>query len=373
MDVVEAAAGASLLGDLIYTCHPLDAGRHMLALGSVGEISTHNRWHEDPNMRGVLRVHGALPHLSGDGDVRTATVRVQAVYETDASCPPFGQSPRESGGALGMSPTTGHPVRRVDEELVQALVARHADDVVYLGRVYRSPVRLPLFVRDYVGPATDGAYHVGIFGRSGSGKTALATYWLAVQMRHPDLSILVFDPQGQFTRQPDGFVLDLQAYARRFGRQVLTLSIAEDLQLPQDAGLVLELLDDTPFFPHLVVRQGQNREAASAELERKLRDLTGWHTMSAEEVLRQMLTNMIDDRQALVRIFATTGPRDRFTNSLQLALDRPEEFGALLDAFAPIHSLFTHSGHNGNRRSLRGCCIRSSTTRSAPSRTWSST
>lgn len=353
MDVVESASGASLLGDLIYTCHPLDGGRHMLALGSVGEIATHNRWHEDPNMRGVLRVHGALPHLSGDGDVRTATVQVQAVYETDAACPPFAQDPRESGGALGMSPTTGQPVRRVDEGLVQALVQRHQDDVVYLGRVYRSDVRLPMFVRDYAGPATDGAYHVGIFGRSGSGKTAFATYWLAMQLRHPELSVLVFDPQGQFARQPDGFVLDLQGFARQFGREVLTLSIAEDIQMPKDATLALELLEGTSFFRHLTIKTALNREAAVSELERKLQAVTDWEALPAADVLRTILQALADDDQALQRIFSGKPQRDRLSTSVLLALTDENEFGHLLAEFSPIHSLFTSESARGRRVNLR--------------------
>lgn len=101
-----------------------------------------------------------------------------------------------------MNPTTGDDVRRVHEGLVQALIARHHDQAVYLGRVYRSWIRLPTFVRDYTSNATGGAFHVGIFGRSGSGsgRTALATYWLAMQVRHAGLSLLVFSPQGHFTQ-----------------------------------------------------------------------------------------------------------------------------------------------------------------------------
>ena len=50
--------------------HPLDDGQYLLGLGTVGEIQTRNRWHEDPNMKGVLRIDGTLPHLWADGDVR---------------------------------------------------------------------------------------------------------------------------------------------------------------------------------------------------------------------------------------------------------------------------------------------------------------
>ena len=231
VDLVESASAQTLLGDLVYTSHPIAGDTNLLALATVGEIVTQNRWHEDPNMRGVLRVHGSLPHLSADGDVRIAKVRVQAVYETSGPVPPFAMSPREAGGALGMSPTTGRAVYRADEDLVQALIARHTNDVVYLGHIYRSPVRLPMYAREFTDPNTDGAFHTGVFGRSGSGKTAFASYMIAMQMRHRAMSFFVFDPQGQFTNQRE-LVLDLQRYAREYGRPVRTLSVAESIRLP---------------------------------------------------------------------------------------------------------------------------------------------
>ena len=353
IDVVESASGGSLLGDLVYMTHPLDGGRNLLALGTVGEIETRNRWHEDPNMRGVLRVHGSLPHLSGDGDVRTAKVQIQAVYDTDRPNPPFATDPREAGGALGMSPATGGDVHRVDQALVDGLVARHANEVVYLGHVYRSPVRLPMYVRDFAGPATDGAFHTGIFGRSGSGKTAFATYLLAIQMRHRSLSFFVFDPQGQFTQQT-GMVLDLQACARSFGRQVHTLSVAEDIRLPQDAPLALELLDATGFFGQLTIKPGQNLEAAKDEFERLLRGHAGWADQDAATVLRTMLTDLAGDQNALQRIYVSQGPRARLAGVLQSALTEQREFDVLADRFGSIHSLFGRDRpHGGHRTSLQ--------------------
>lgn len=355
MDVVESASGCALLGDLVATAHPLDGGRHLIALGTVGEIETRNRWHEDPNMRGVLRVHGSLPHLSAQGDVRTAKIQVQAVYEADRPRPPFEDNPSESGGSLGMSPTTGQPVRRVDEDLVQALVARHADEVVYLGRVYRSSVRLPMFVRHFATPATDGAFHTGIFGRSGSGKTALATYLLAIQMRHPELGVFVFDPQGQFTNET-GLVLSLQAAARGYGRQVRNLSIAEDIRLPKDAGLLLELLDDTGFFRVLTLKSNNdNRESAREELSRLLRTLDGWETRTAGDLLRDLLQELLNDDRALQRIYASKNPRDRLAGTMQGLLDDASEFALLTAEFEPVHALFTErTPSGGHRTSLEG-------------------
>lgn len=349
VDVVDEAASTTLLGDLVALTHRLEEDRHLLALGTVAEIETRNRWHEDPNMRGVVKLHGSLPHLSAVGDTRTASVIVQAVYETDAPEPPFGELPEESSGALGMSPTTGVPVRRVDDATVGALVARHRREIVYMGHIYRTQVQLPLYVRDFAGEQTDGAFHVGVFGRNGSGKTALAVYLLAAQMRHPSLGVLAFDPQGQFSSQ-GGFPFDLQAWAASLGRPVEVRSIAEELQLPPWPKTFAELLEGAQFFHFLTIRNSQNREAARAEFTRLLRNMDGWTEQEPDALLRTLLTMLMNDDQVLARIFNTRGPRDRLTDTLGRTLDSTGDFNALAQIFRPVHSVFAPVNLHGRRR-----------------------
>lgn len=341
IDIVDGANEQSLLGDMVYTSHAAGAGEHMVALGTVTEIETRNRWHEDPNMRGVLRVRGTLPHLSADGDVRTAKVRVQAVYRADNTRPPFTSLPREDGGALGMSPTTGAPVCTVTEDLVQGLVRRHKDDLVYLGRIYRTGVRLPMFIRSFLDGASDGAYHTGIFGRTGSGKTALAARYMAMQLRFPAMGMLVFDPQGQFTDTRRAMPVKLHDIAAAYGHEVKLYSVAEDVRLPKDGPLLVDLLDRTRFFPALTMRnQNLNRESARYELSRIIREQNAWEEAEPAALLRAALESLVKDAPALERIYTGKEPRTRLSNAIQRALDEPIEFDALLGEFAPVHGLF---------------------------------
>ncbi|MER6562098.1 DUF87 domain-containing protein [Streptomyces sp. NPDC001027] len=349
VDVSADAAGTTLLGDLVALTHQLRADRHLLALGTVAEIETRNRWHEDPNMRGVIKVHGSLPHLSAVGDTRTAKVIVQAVYETDAPEPPFRELPQEASGAMGMSPTTGVPVRRVDDATVEALVARHRHEMVYLGHIYRTQVQLPLYVRDFAGTQTDGAFHVGVFGRNGSGKTALAVYLLAAQMRHLSLGLLAFDTQGQFASQAD-FPFDLQSWAASMGRPVQVLSIAEDLRLPPWATTFADLLEGAKFFDFLTIRKQENREAARAELIRLLRDSDEWTQQEPDALLRTLLTSLMQDVPALTRIYNTAGPRERVVNTIERVLSNTGEFNELAQIFRPVHSVFSPTNLAGQPR-----------------------
>jgi len=353
VDILQDATNAPLHGQLVYLAHPLGE-RVLVALGTVTEIVTQNRWHEDPNMRGVLKRYGTLPHLSAEGDVRTAEVVVQAAYLADNVDPAQGEPPIESGGSLSMSPTTGAEVGRVTDEFLTQLLRRHAEEIIYLGHIYNhEDVKLPLIIRDF-GRAEEGgageAYHTGIFGMTGSGKSALASYLLAAQLRHPHLAVLVMDPQGQFTGER-GLPFSLQEWAEGQGRQVLTYSISQDIRLQQDALLLAELLEQTRFFKDvLTIKSSENRESAIQEFARTLRGLTKWDEAVPDDVLRNAATALVNDQQALQRIYASQTARDRLQGALNTMLSDAAEFEIAAEIFRPLHSLFTATNAAGRAR-----------------------
>jgi Helicase HerA, central domain len=357
VDIVGDASAAPLHGQLAYLTHPLGE-KTLIALGTVTEIQTSNRWHEDANMRGVLKRHGSLPHLSEVGDVRTADLLVQAAYEATSVDPSVGDPPTESGGALSMSPTTGSPVIRVSDEFLSQLLRRHASEITYLGTIHRSDVRLPLKLRHF-GPESSGgsgeAYHLGIFGMTGSGKSALASYLIATYARHTDMGILVMDPQGQFTTER-GLPFSLRKWAREQGRSVLNYSISRDLRLARDVGLLGDLLEVTPFFKDaLSVKATENRITAGSEFARTLRAIDKWDELAPQDVLRRVLTTMLADERALVRIYASQASRDRLVGAIEGILGTPADMDVALETFAPLHNLFApKNGAGENRKSLWG-------------------
>lgn len=356
VDILEDAVGAPLHGQLVALSHPLDK-RCLIALGTVTEIRTANRWHEDPNMRGVLKKHGSLPHLSDVGDVRTADVLVQAAYLSDSSDPSKGDPPIEHGAALSMSPTTGATVSRVTDNFLEQLLRRHADEIVYLGKIYRTDdVKLPLTIRHFGAAKAGGAgeaYHTGIFGMTGSGKSAFASYLLAAQLRHPELAILIMDPQGQFTSE-EGLPFSLQEWAEKSGRKVLTYSISSDLRLDQDAFLLSDLLGLTRFFRDVLTLKGEeNRDSAVAEIRRLLQGHKGWPDLDPDKVLRAVLTDLDSDQQALTRIYSSAASRTRLQGILTAILSDDSQFELAAEPFRALHSLFTKKNlQGGDRKSL---------------------
>ena len=356
VDILEDATGFPLRGQLVSLTHRMD-NRYLIALGTVTEIKTLNRWHEDPNMRGVLKRHGSLPHLSAVGDVRTADVAVQAVYLADHENPSDGEPPMESGGSLAMSPTTGGQVRRITDTFLSDLLRRHREEIVYLGSAYgMEDVKLPLTLRHF-GPADQGgageAYHTGIFGMTGSGKSGFAAYLLAAYARHPSLGILVMDPQGQFASEV-GLPFSLQEWAESIGRRVDVLSVSQDLRLRQNAPLLIELLQQTRFFRDLLVIRGpQPYESAVAEFTRVLQGQTGWSNVDALTVLRNILTALRSDPAAIQRIYAQPQGQQRLLTQMNAMLTDPVQLQMAMDLFGPLHSLFTdRNPAGGARRSM---------------------
>ena len=65
---------------------------------------------------------------------------------------------------------------------------------------------LPSWFRHF-GESADGglgdAMHIGIFGKTGSGKSVLGKMVMLSYMRHPGMSLLVLDPQGEFSKIGD--------------------------------------------------------------------------------------------------------------------------------------------------------------------------
>jgi hypothetical protein len=352
VDILEDAEGAPLQGELVYLAHPMK-DKCLIAIGTVTEIRTQNRWHEDPNMRGVLKHHGTLPHLSAVGDVRTADVLVQAAYVSQKADPAEGDPPIESGGALSMSPTTGAQVSRVNDSFLSNLLRRHKKSITYLGHIYRSNVRMPVTIRHF-GSTKDGgageAYHSGVFGMSGSGKSGLAAYFIAAQLRHPSMAVLVIDPQGQFTSE-EGLPFSLQSWAQSQGRSTRALALSTDLRLQKDAFLLSDLLSLTRFFRDVLTLKAEaNRESAVAEFRRVLQGIENWENTDPALVLRSVLQSLAADQNGLQRIYSMKDRRDKFAGTLSTMLDEPTEFRLALDEFVPVHSLFCATNLQGGKR-----------------------
>jgi DNA helicase HerA-like ATPase len=203
LDVLLDASSERLVGALL-ALETRQDGRALSVVGQVTSLALSNKWHEDSVFRNLIKRTGDIPPVTNRQDTRTAEFIVSATFEQLGT----GWQP----GMLGMVPPTGTRARRVTQKLLDELLALHKDELFYLGDAYGNDVMYPMFVKHFSDPPRGAgeAFHIGIFGKTGSGKSGLAKMLLLGYARHPELGILVIDPQGEFTLEARGTTVGSQ-------------------------------------------------------------------------------------------------------------------------------------------------------------------
>lgn len=351
IDILQTSESSKVLGQLVYLVVPQD-GRQLAVIGQISHVETKNRWHEDLTFRGIIKRRGHLPHLSDHADVRTATISVQAC---------FGVAPGESEevieSILGISPSTGLTIYRVRDEVLEALLRKYADQLLCLGRVYGTDVKMPFWLKHF-GEGEGGAgeaYHIGVFGRSGSGKSGLAAHMLLGYARHSQMGMILIDPQSQFS---SGAKLPFNLFDKltRLGREVSVYRLVERLRFSaRELKLFCRILAKTNFYRGIGVAHPDNQEYAAQELQAKiqqtLRDRNVTLEAPPDDLMQTCLTALAQDALALQRIYTSRDPRQRLADTIARILADADERQRLCDeSWQPALDLFMQQDSRGNRR-----------------------
>jgi hypothetical protein len=334
LDILGSAVTRKLVGELALFRFSQDTSPHF-ALGQITEIQLRNIWHEDPTMRSLIRQRGRVDAVSERQDTHLGQMVISAVFRKGGAA---GYEP----SILGTVPATGTPIHLVTDPVLDELLRPYRDQIFYLGHVYGSKPRLPLWFKHFDrGPDGAGeAYHLGIFGKTGSGKSVLAKMILLAYARYPKMALLVIDPQGEFARDmPSGgstgeFALQVGDVARKLGKQPVVLTV-KNLVLDRWE-LFEQILFESLLFERLTVPKGENRELACGILADKLQkakvNLKELHQRASFDRAWSFLQ---DDK--VQRIFyRTEASRARFNDALHDAA--PDEFFA--DYWGPVAELF---------------------------------
>ncbi len=334
LDILGSAVMRKLVGELALFRFSQDTSPHY-ALGQITEVQLRNIWHEDPTMRSLIRQRGRVDAVSERQDTHLGQMLISAVFRKGG---PAGYEP----SILGTVPATGTPIHLVTDPVLDELLRPYRDQIFYLGHVYGSKPRLPLWFKHFDrGPDGAGeAYHLGIFGKTGSGKSVLAKMILLAYARYPKMALLVIDPQGEFARDmkkggtSGEFALPVGDVARKLGKQPVTLTV-RNLVLDRWE-LFEQILFESQFFERLTVPKGENRELACGILSDKLQKakikLADLHQRKSFDVAWKLLQ---DDKVQKV-FYRTETSRARFDTALHEA--DPNEF--FNDYWGPVAELF---------------------------------
>ena len=193
LDILGHSVNKNLVGQLAMFHYIQDNSSHY-ALGQINEITLRNRWLEAATIQSIIREKEQLDSISEIQDTHRGEMIVSAVFSHQSE--DYGQS------KLGTVPKTGTSIRIVDNPFLDELLQPYKSQIFYLGKVYGSKPKLPLWFKHFgEGPNGLGeAYHLGIFGKTGSGKSVLAKMILLAYARHRQMGLFVLDPMGEFSQ-----------------------------------------------------------------------------------------------------------------------------------------------------------------------------
>jgi len=193
VDVLGTAINNKLVGNLCIFDYKQE-GTDNFALGQIVEVSMRNIWAEDATMRGIIKQKGSVPPITEKQDFHIAEMMTSAVFSVN--------NDSISQSMLGTVPSTGTSVRLIDEKIMDKLFSEYKEQLFYLGKVYGTTIKMPMWLKHFGSLESGGAgeaYHIGIFGKTGSGKSRLAEMMMLGYAKHKEMSILVLDPQSQFS------------------------------------------------------------------------------------------------------------------------------------------------------------------------------
>lgn len=334
LDILGGAVNRKLVGELVVLGFEQDDARHY-AIGQITEIQLRNIWHEDPTMRSLIRQRGRVDAVSERQDTHLGQMVTSAVFrDAGASYKP---------SILGTVPSTGTPIHRVTNAVLNTLLQPYRNQLFYLGHVYGSNSHLPLWFKHF-GRGPNGAseaYNLGIFGKTGSGKSVLAKMILLAYARYPEMALLVIDPQGEFARDinnagdsTDEFALPLGRLLRHYGKPPVVLSV-RDLVLDRWE-LFEEIFLESLFFQRLTMRRGENRENACRILVEQLKKAKIRLAKLHERQSFDKAWDLLGEKSIQKQIYLSGSPRNRFSEALDDA-DQDEYFRQY---WAPITELF---------------------------------
>ena len=211
---------------------------------------------------------------------------------------------------------------------MKKMVEAYADHVVYVGRVFGSDVLLPSWFRHFGESKTGGtkeAMHIGIFGKTGSGKSVLGEMVMLSYMRHPNMSLLVLDPQGEFSKIEDDN--EVRDFVKSLKKKVDAFNISDLVLLP-DLDLFKKILIDSQFLKRLGIRADKNQWDAAYQIVKILRsksqariDVTGkiWPGQAHKRAVFDIVWEDLQKPEYLNHIYSTPAGRKRVQDTMEYA------------------------------------------------------
>lgn len=311
-----------LKNQMVYLDVQTNDGDTNRALGFVTEITTDNHLSKDLTYL-TNQTQSSNVNKTNKHDFRTIDLKIASTFSG-------GNGKWKGDKPLPTSPSSGTSVYAATREVVSNLFS--SDDqsrLSYLGHIRGADnVPAPL-IMPYFG-SQRGSSSSAVLGRTGSGKTNFTCYVLTTQMKYEDGAIVVIDPQGQWNNE-NGFTVSPKNFAQSLGRDVISLRIAEDVQLELNEDNFVSILTQVDLWAKLGRMAKENRDLLSIEVAESIVSL-GQKALNRDhrELLTQILETIINSPATVARIYASEDRQKNFRQSV-LALIDPNK--GLIEAY----------------------------------------
>ncbi len=283
VDIREEFVNSPLEGKIFYF-KLKEGAEEKIILAQLFGLEGTNKWHEDPTFKAVIKKRGSFPYLSGVSDVKSAELELLGAFQelSDSTASAENTKKKDSKttqtykrAILYTPPPSGSDVYEVTPELIKSLVASE-EGIAFIGYVYGSATNtpVPMYVRHF-GPTDKGgfgeAYHFGVFGQTGQGKSIFAAQLIAAMAGNVgtnQLGILIIDPAGEFSNDSFGMQdsklnFKLHSLLKKAGRVITSVDISK-IQL-ENTGTFSEMLRRNDVFKELGFLKADKQEQITEE------------------------------------------------------------------------------------------------------------
>lgn len=317
LDILGTAVTKKLVGELALFRFPQD-GNPNYALGQIIEVQLRNIWLEDPTMRSLARQRGQVNPVSGQQDTHLGQMTVSAVFS--------GKGSKFEPSRLGTVPATGTYINLATDQILDRLLERYQEEIFYLGKVYGSAPKLPLWFKHF-GRGLHGAgeaYHIGIFGKTGSGKSVVAMMVLIAYARYKNMGIFILDPQGEFAlslkkkeKISDMIYIFNSDVLKSLGRKYQIFDL-KNLRLDRWE-IFAELLREYRFFFELGIKSSEYQDIAADDIIKFLKKESSIRLDNLDKAALEKVLKYI--HKAIERIYGQRAGIDRVRDFIKETLD----------------------------------------------------
>ncbi len=243
VDILGIAVNKGLVGKFSVFNYFQD-GKDHYAMGQITEILMQNLWTQDATMRGIIRQKGRVDPITEKQDIHTAKMIVSSVFSINNNS--------VEPSIFGTVPATGTHIKLFDAKIMDTLLLDYQEEIFHLGKIYGTEINLPMWLKHFeTGKFGLGeAYHIGIFGKTGSGKSVLAKMIISGYARHQNMSIFILDPQGEFSLEFTSSELIRKTYEMKIGRDIKIFTL-QNLVFDFNETFFKDLLVASGFFHRL--------------------------------------------------------------------------------------------------------------------------